>query len=177
MEESGSDDSSVPGTRAHTVSLALEFDLNKTPPPSPPEEAAAGGNDDGATADHRCASCRRTQGEMVVCCVCVKHFHVGCLQGSEEESEWKCAECSSECRRRNRLRRSESAVSGGSGLGLLDMNASPTREVDDADVEVYVNTEFALADSAIKMQDKHRIPLVGCTLTSPHTHPDMQIDS
>ncbi|KAL8269079.1 hypothetical protein R6Q59_002877 [Mikania micrantha] len=174
MEQSGSGNPSVPETSAHTVESALQFDLNKTPPPSPPEEIL-GGNDDGAPADHRCALCRRTHGEMVVCCVCVKHFHVECLNWSEEESDWKCAECSTECRRRKRLRRSASAVSGGGTLRRFDINASPTREVDGDDVGVYVNTEFALTDSAHKMQDKCGIPLVECTLTSTNSRPDMQI--
>ncbi|KAI3731469.1 hypothetical protein L1987_62657 [Smallanthus sonchifolius] len=174
MEQSGSGNSPIPGTEARTVTL--EFDLNKTPPPSPPEEPVGpGGNDDGATADQRCASCGRTQGEMVLCCVCVRFFHVECLGSSEEESEWKCADCSTECRSSKRLRRSASAVSGGSGLGLFDMNASPPREVDEDDMEVCVNPELASTNSDFKMQDTFGNPLVQCTLTSLNTRTDMQI--
>ncbi|KAJ0815412.1 putative histone acetyltransferase chromatin regulator PHD family [Helianthus annuus] len=168
---------SIDGTgaqSAHTV----DFDLNKTPPPSPPPEQPppAAGNDDGATADHRCASCSQTQGEMVECSLCIKLFHVDCLQqeATDSQNNFNCANCSTKCRRAKRLRRSSSAASGGDSLGLMDMNASPPREVDDDVMEVCVNQELVEINGGFKMQDTFGNLLAQYTLTSPNTRTNMQ---
>lgn len=145
MEQPGSSNPSKPGTSTQTTTTTVpfDFDLNETPPPSPPEDAVT--NDDGHTTDLRCDFCGHPQGEMVVCVVCVKHFHVKCLGGNQEETEWRCFNCSMECRTKKRLRRTVSAGNSSSlssGLRLLDMNASPPN---DDEVGVFVKSEYDLS--------------------------------
>lgn len=93
-----------------TRSVPLEIDLNETPLPSP-REAFAGDScfpaeptDGGSCSELRCGSCCRV-------------LQVNFLG----QRERKCFECASRhgC---------ESLRSG--GVGLLDMNASPPRELD-----------------------------------------------
>ncbi|KAI3497704.1 hypothetical protein L1887_33196 [Cichorium endivia] len=166
MEESDPGCPPVPGNSAHTV--ALEFDLNETPLPSSREEAA-GGNGDGSTADHGCGLCGEAEGQVVVCFDSAKHFQVECFWGRLERRELTWSECLMECRSEKRLRRTVSACSSGD-LGLVDMNVSPPREVEDDGAGFWVNSELALTNSAPNMQDTCRNPFIDFNLTSSNTH-------
>ncbi|XP_028072171.1 methyl-CpG-binding domain-containing protein 9-like isoform X1 [Camellia sinensis] len=120
------DTNARPGTR----SLPFEIDLNETPPRETPaaDEAAvapAAKKEGVFSGEVLCASCGRTaevKGDTVVCCGCGRGFHMRCLGTKEDQKsrEWKCFKC---------------LLSNGSeklrsGVGFLDMNASPPREAE-----------------------------------------------
>ncbi|KAF5935060.1 hypothetical protein HYC85_026189 [Camellia sinensis] len=92
----------------------------------PPAAVAPPAEKDGVfSGEVLCASCGRAaevKGDTVVCCGCGRGFHMRCLGTKEDQKsrEWKCFKC---------------LLSNGSeklrsGVGFLDMNASPPREAE-----------------------------------------------
>ncbi|XAR65059.1 Histone acetyltransferase [Bertholletia excelsa] len=115
-----------PGTRL----LPFEIDLNETPLSSPREVVAADEAEsaakDGGSSGEVVACCgkatNKVDGDVLACCGCRRGFHMKCLGIKEDQKsrEWKCFRC---------------LLSNGSDklqgrVGLLDINASPPREVD-----------------------------------------------